>query len=89
MKNGHIPDDMQYQIKEFCIYSYKGKTQYGYSKDTELCASSVMSQAVSARFFDEAQQDFQAMKQSFSTPTATTAATQAVITMTLSIATRK
>lgn len=53
MKNGHIPDDMQYQIKEFCIYSYKGKTQYGYSKDTELCASSVMSQAVSARFFDE------------------------------------
>lgn len=53
MKKGHIPDDMQYQIKEFCIYSYKGKTQYGYSKDTELCASSVMSQAVSARFFDE------------------------------------
>lgn len=53
MKNGHIPDDMQYQIKAFCIYSYKGKTQYGYSKDTELCASSVMSQAVSARFFDE------------------------------------
>lgn len=53
MKNGHIPDDMQYQIKKFCIYSYKGKTQYGYSKDIELCASSVMSQAVSARFFDE------------------------------------
>lgn len=53
VKNGHIPDDMQYQIKEFCIYSYKGKTQYGYSKDTELCASSVMSQAFSARFFDE------------------------------------
>ena len=53
MKNGHIPDDMQYQIKEFCIYSYKGKTQYGYSKDTELCASSVMSQAVSARYYDE------------------------------------
>lgn len=53
MKKGHIPDDMQYQIKEFCIYSYKGKTQYGYSKDIELCASSVMSQAVSARFFDE------------------------------------
>lgn len=53
IKNGHIPDNMQYQIKEFCIYSYKGKTQYGYSKDTELCASSVMSQAVSARFFDE------------------------------------
>ena len=52
-KGGHIPDDMQYQIKEFCIYSYKGKTQYGYSKDIELCASSVMSQAVSARFFDE------------------------------------
>lgn len=53
MKKGHIPDDMQYQIKKFCIYSYKGKTQYGYSKDIELCASSVMSQAVSARFFDE------------------------------------
>ena len=53
MKKGHIPDDMHYQIKEFCIYSYKGKTQYGYSKDIELCASSVMSQAVSARFFDE------------------------------------
>ena len=53
MKKGHIPDDMKYQIKEFCIYSYKGKTQYGYSKDIELCASSVMSQAVSARFFDE------------------------------------
>ena len=53
VKGAHVPDDMQYQIKEFCIYSYKGKTQYGYSKDTELCASSVMSQAVSARFFDE------------------------------------
>ena len=53
IKSGHIPDEMQYQIKEFCIYSYKGKTQYGYSKDIELCASNVMSQAVSARFFDE------------------------------------
>lgn len=53
IKSGHIPDEMQYQIKEFCIYSYKGKTQYGYTKDIELCASSVMSQAVSARFFDE------------------------------------
>lgn len=53
MKNGHIPDDMQYQIKEFCIYSYKGKTQYGYSKDTEICASSIMAQAVSARYYDE------------------------------------
>lgn len=52
MKNGHIPDDMQYQIKEFCIYSYKGKTQYGYSKDTEICASSIMAQAVSARYYD-------------------------------------
>lgn len=53
MKSGHIPDNMQYQIKEFCIYNYKGKTQYGYSKDTEICASVVMAQAVSARFFDE------------------------------------
>lgn len=53
VKGAHVPDSMQRQIKEFCIYSYKGKTQYGYSKDTELCASSVMSQAVSARFFDE------------------------------------
>lgn len=53
MKKGHIPDDMQYQIKEFCIYSYKGKTQYGYSKDTEICASSIMAQAVSARYYDE------------------------------------
>lgn len=52
MKNGHIPDDMQYQIKEFCIYSYKGKTQYGYSKDTEICASSIMAQSVSARYYD-------------------------------------
>ena len=52
MKKGHIPDDMQYQIKEFCIYSYKGKTQYGYSKDTEICASSIMAQAVSARYYD-------------------------------------
>lgn len=53
VKKGHIPDDMQYQIKEFCIYSYKGKTQYGYSKDTEICASSIMAQAVSARYYDE------------------------------------
>ena len=52
MKNGHVPDSMQRQIKEFCIYSYKGKTQYGYSKDTEICASSIMAQAVSARYYD-------------------------------------
>lgn len=52
-KSGHVPESMQRQIRTFSIYSYKGKTQYGYSKDTELCASSVMSQAVSARFFDE------------------------------------
>ena len=53
VKGAHVPDDMQYQIKEFCIYSYKGKTQYGYSKDTEICASSIMAQAVSARYYDE------------------------------------
>ena len=53
IKSGHIPESMQRQIRTFCIYSYKGKTQYGYSKDIELCASNVMSQAVSARFFDE------------------------------------
>ena len=53
IKSGHIPESMQRQIRTFCIYSYKGKTQYGYSKDIELCASTVMSQAVSARFFDE------------------------------------
>lgn len=52
-KSGHVPESMQRQIRTFSIYSYKGKTQYGYSKDTEICASSVMSQAVSARFFDE------------------------------------
>ena len=52
VKGAHVPDDMQYQIKEFCIYSYKGKTQYGYSKDTEICASSIMAQAVSARYYD-------------------------------------
>lgn len=44
---------MRRQIKEFTIYSYKGKTQYGYSKDTEICASSIMAQAVSARYYDE------------------------------------
>ena len=53
MKSGHIPDEMQYQIKEFCIYNYKGKTQYGYSKDTEICASIAMAQAISGRFYDE------------------------------------
>ena len=53
MKSGHIPDNMQYQIKEFCIYNYKGKTQYGYSKDTEICASIAMAQAISGRFYDE------------------------------------
>ena len=53
LKSGHVPDSMQRQIKEFCIYSYKGKTQYGYSKDTEICASSIMAQAVSARYYDE------------------------------------
>lgn len=52
LKSGHVPDSMQKQIKEFCIYSYKGKTQYGYSKDTEICASSIMAQAVSARYYD-------------------------------------
>lgn len=53
VKGAHVPDDMQYQIKKFCIYSYKGKTQYGYSKDTEICASSIMAQSVSARYFDD------------------------------------
>ena len=52
-KSGHVPESMQRQIRTFSIYSYKGKTQYGYSKDTEICASSIMAQAVSARFFDE------------------------------------
>lgn len=52
-KSGHVPESMQRQIRTFSIYSYKGKTQYGYSKDTEICASVVMAQAVSARFFDE------------------------------------
>lgn len=52
LKSGHVPDSMQRQIKEFCIYSYKGKTQYGYSKDTEICASSIMAQTVSARYYD-------------------------------------
>ena len=52
VKGAHVPDSMQRQIKEFCSYSYKGKTQYGYSKDTELCASSIMAQAVSARYYD-------------------------------------
>ena len=53
VNGAHVPDSMQRQIKEFCIYSYKGKTQYGYSKDTEICASSIMAQAVSARYYDE------------------------------------
>ena len=52
VKGAHVPDSMQRQIKEFCTYSYKGKTQYGYSKDTEICASSIMAQAVSARYYD-------------------------------------
>jgi len=52
VKGAHVSDSMQRQIKEFCIYSYKGKTQYGYSKDTEICASSIMAQAVSARYYD-------------------------------------
>lgn len=52
VKGAHVPDSMQRQIKGFCIYSYKGKTQYGYSKDTEICASSIMAQAVSARYYD-------------------------------------
>ena len=53
MKKAYVPDAMRRQIKEFTIYSYKGKTQYGYSKDTEICASSIMAQAVSARYYDE------------------------------------
>ena len=51
-KSGHVPESMQRQIRTFSIYSYKGKTQYGYSKDTEICASSIMAQAVSARYYD-------------------------------------
>ena len=53
VKKAYVPDAMRRQIKEFIIYSYKGKTQYGYSKDTEICASSIMAQAVSARYYDE------------------------------------
>lgn len=53
VKKAYVPDAMRKQIKEFTIYSYKGKTQYGYSKDTEICASSIMAQAVSARYYDE------------------------------------
>ena len=53
VKKAYVPDAMRRQIKEFTIYSYKGKTQYGYSKDTEICASSIMAQAVSARYYDE------------------------------------
>lgn len=53
VKKAYVPDTMRRQIKEFTIYSYKGKTQYGYSKDTEICASSIMAQAVSARYYDE------------------------------------
>lgn len=52
VKKAYVPDAMRRQIKEFTIYSYKGKTQYGYSKDTEICASSIMAQAVSARYYD-------------------------------------
>lgn len=52
VKKAYVPDSMRRQIKEFTIYSYKGKTQYGYSKDTEICASSIMAQAVSARYYD-------------------------------------
>lgn len=52
-KSGHVPESMQRQIRTFSIYSYKGKTQYGYSKDTEICASSIMAQAFSARYYDE------------------------------------
>ena len=52
-KSGHVPESMQRHIRTFSIYSYKGKTQYGYSKDTEICASSIMAQAVSARYYDE------------------------------------
>ena len=53
VKKAYVPDAMRRQIKGFTIYSYKGKTQYGYSKDTEICASSIMAQAVSARYYDE------------------------------------
>ena len=53
VKKAYVPDAMRRQIKKFTIYSYKGKTQYGYSKDTEICASSIMAQAVSARYYDE------------------------------------
>lgn len=57
MKNGHIPDDMQYQIKEFCIYSYKGKTKYGYNADTERVASQAMIWTVSGGFFDSSSEN--------------------------------
>ena len=53
VRKAYVPDAMRRQIKEFTIYSYKGKTQYGYSKDTEIRASSIMAQAVSARYYDE------------------------------------
>lgn len=47
-----INDDMSNQLKEFCIYSFKGTPRYGYSWDVELVASQAMSWCVSAKYFD-------------------------------------
>ena len=51
-KNVNIDDKMQKQIKELCIYSFKGTPRYGYSWDVELVASQAMSWCVSAKYFD-------------------------------------
>ncbi len=53
LQKSYIHDNMQTQIKELCIYSFKGKTQYGYTSDIEICASVAMAQAISSGFFDD------------------------------------
>ena len=49
----YYPDDVQLQnLKYATIYSYKGTSKYGYSKEVELVASQALVWAISGKYFD-------------------------------------
>ena len=51
------PDAMRKRLAYATIYSYKGKTKYGYTWDVELVASQLIVWNISARYFDDSTTD--------------------------------
>lgn len=49
--------DQRQNLKAATIYSYKGKTKYGYNADTERVASQAMIWTVSGGFFDSSSEN--------------------------------